>query len=569
MAKRCGTRAGAMTTASASTPQGELQRHLAALGLDTADQYRGWCRSNGFTPALEKSWHERRAERAHAERGRDHDAALRGMADHWKALGVAGEQEYFGWCRGNGFAEALTKTAAQKAQELLAHSRAHGALALAAARRFDRRPDELLRAIAAGTVPEEALKPPHLRAIHGAFSCVQDADHRDALLRLLLHCRRNGRLLSVDPAIASLGAHPANSYIGGLSALAAQHARWVNEPGSWKPDSHGARRQFGSLARHLLARYEVPVFMDEAWLIGADERGLAHQEWFIHIGRGANIRTAGLPIQLTRRAAHLFPLAPRDLSIEAALRWAQTLALGGDELLARALISTRLAELQPDEPFWQSVIFFFINNPMLDFARVGAIVDFVHHRRFVPAEAADPGGGPPRLAIPEPEFSMKGRTGIALLRRVEEWHRELARESKRPPLEWSGSGVKGLQWSYRDSAAKLDVSWTITELLSSRALQEEGRDMRHCVASYASSCARGTTSIWSLQVQEGATAVPRRVMTIELHNARRAITQARGRCNRAPGEKRSSARLANAPAIVRRWASEQSLTIPPHLFGAA
>ena len=118
---------------------------------------------------------------------------------------------------------------------------------------------------------------------------------------------------------------------------------------------------------------------------------------------------------------------------------------------------------------------------------------------------------------------MKGRTGIALLRRVEEWHRDLARESKRAPLEWERCGVGNLSWSYRDGAAKLDVTWTIDELLSSRALQEEGKEMRHCVASYAASCARGSISIWSLQVQEGSGAARRRVMTVELLNGRRTI----------------------------------------------
>jgi len=555
-------------TATASTPDGELKRHIAALGLDSADSYRAWCRQNGFGAALDKGWQERRAERERAEELKKRAAAVRDMAGHFQALSVSDEAGYFAWCRAHEFAESLTKRPRQRSEELLAHSREQGSTALATARRFDRRPEDLIRAIAVGDVEEASLKPPHLRAIHQAFEAAgSDGQLKDALLRLVLHCRKAGRLLTVDPAIAHLGPQAGNSYIAGLLALARRHAEWREPPETWKPDSHSSRRQFGTLARHLLARYEVPAFLDAAWFLGDDLRGQRHQDWCLHIGAGRNIRTAALPIHLTKRAAHLFLQAPRDLPVEAALRWAQALALGGDEPLARALIATRLADLQEDEPFWQSVIFFFINNPMLDFARIGAVVDFVHHRRFVAVETPGPEGAPPRMAIPEPEFSMKGRTGIALLRRVEEWHRDLARESKRAPLEWPSCGIGGLSWTYRDAAAKLDITWTIEEQLSSRALQEEGKEMRHCVASYAQSCARGAISIWSLRVREGAASASRRVMTIELQNAKRTITQARGRCNKSPGEKRSSPRLTNAPAVVRRWASEQGLTVAAHVFG--
>ena len=567
MAKRPGKSIAPGKTATASTPEGELQRHLTALGLKSVEEYRLWCRTHGFAPAINKGWKDRRDEVRHAERLREERALLTAMSDHLKALGVDGPEAYLQWCRDRGYAETLRKRPNQRAEELLAHSRDRGAQALSAARQFERRPIDLIRAIASGGVDLDSLRPPHLRAIHDAFSSIgTDLETREAFERLLVRCSAISGLMTVDPAIAHLGPTRGNTYISALLELARRQGDWLAAPEAWKPDSHNARRQFGTLARRLLARYEVPAFMDAAWFLGIDSGARTQEDWFLHIGRGNNIRTAGVPIHLTKRAAHLFLQAPKELPIEAALRWAQAHALGGDEPLARALLATRLAELQEDEPFWQSVIFFFINNPMLDFARVGAIVDYIHHRRFVPVEVLGPDGLPAGLAIPEPGFSMKGRTGIALLRRVEEWHRELAREAKRPPLEWPACGIAGFSWSYRDGAAKLDITWTIEEILSSRVLQEEGKEMRHCVASYAPSCARGQTSIWTLQVQEGAGAARRRVMTIEVQNVRRTITQARGRCNKAPGEKRASPRLSNAPDIVRRWAVQQCLTVPGYLF---
>ena len=307
MSKPRGRSRASNETASASTPAGELQRHLKALDLESADDYRAWCRRHGFTATLDKSWQERRTERLHAERLRAKRAALEGMADHFQALGVSDEADYLAWCRARGFAETLDKRARQKADEVLAASRERSAQALAASRRFDRRPEETLRAIADGAVAPEALGPPHLRAIHALFVVTgSDSAQRAALLRLLLHCQRTSRLLTADPAIAHFGPSPANTYPAGLLALARRHREWLSPPESWKPDSHSARRQFGTLARCLLARYDVPAFMDAAWFTGDRERARQHQEWFIHIGAGRNIRTASVPLHLTKRAAHLF-----------------------------------------------------------------------------------------------------------------------------------------------------------------------------------------------------------------------------------------------------------------------
>lgn len=566
MARRTGRNNAPGTTATASTPEGELLRHLKDLGLESAEAYRIWCRENGFGVALNKGWQEQRAERMLAEKQRQESSARRDIEAHYRSLGMQTEAEYLAWCRQNGFPAAICKRPQQKREEWMSRQRGRSDAALNSTRRFARKPDEMLHALAAGTMYTDSLKSPHLCAIQAAFAGMGDETPlRESFLRLLLHCRKSTRLLNCDPAIAYLGPQAGNTWISGLLELAKHHARWRNVPETWKPDSHNAQRQFATLARHLLAKYDVPAFLDAACLEGDTPRARQHQGWFLHIGGGQNIRTADLGIALTRRGAHLFSQAPRDLPIESALRWAQVHSLGGDEPLARSLLTTRLSEVQDDEPFWQSVLFFFINNPMLDSARIASIVDFVYHRRFVPAEVTNPEGEVIGMAIPEPHFSMKGRTGLALIARVEEWHRALVRESKRPPLEWASSGIGGFSWMHRDTAAKMDVTWTVEEILSSKVLQEEGKVMRHCVASYAPSCARGSISIWTVQIQEGAEAAKRRVMTVEVNNARRAVVQARGRCNKAPGEKRASPRLDFAPDILRRWADQQNLTVPSHI----
>jgi hypothetical protein len=55
--------------------------------------------------------------------------------------------------------------------------------------------------------------------------------------------------------------------------------------------------------------------MDAAWRDNTSE-ARRHQDWFVHIGRGDNIRrAAGLPVPLTKLMAHHVLLAPGECTI--------------------------------------------------------------------------------------------------------------------------------------------------------------------------------------------------------------------------------------------------------------
>ena len=138
------------------------------------------------------------------------------------------------------------------------------------------------------------------------------------------------------------------------------------------------------------------------------------------------------------------------------------------------------------------------------------------------------------------------------MRRMEEWHQTLAKETRRLEKIWSSCGIKPFELKKREESTGIETVWTIEELLSSKALQEEAKAMRHCVASYAPSCLRGSISIWSLKVCESLIGNRRRVMTIEIENSRKLITQARGRCNKTPGEKRAAPRMTLPLEILKR-----------------
>jgi hypothetical protein len=554
---------------------GDLLRHIRSLGLESVEAYRAWCRRHGFRPGTRKSWQEQREEQRAARRAVAEAAARAELAEHARSLGFRSEEEYRAWCRRHDFGVGPNKTREQRRQERLAVDRERAAASLAAARRRRRRPEETLRALYEGESDPAILADPVMLQVHEAFAAARERPGAAlAFLDLLLHLRKHTRLIAVGPVVPALGRTPGNTSVEGLLALALHYEAWLRPVTEWRSDSHNARRQFGQLARHLLTCFAVPNFMDSAWFEGNTARARRHQEWFRHVGMGGNIRTVAGPLSLTKRMAHEFLLAPDDLPVEAALRYGQVIGLGGDERMARAVVATRLAEITEDEPFWLSVLHFFANNSMLDTDCVGPIVDYVHHRRFeadgpLPADdAADPDAdalpdGDAGAAPPAPPFSMKGRTVASLLRLVEEWHRQLARETRRRPIAWEPSGIGA--FFFREEGGESPRRWTIQEILTDADLREEGREMRHCVASYARSCARGHTSVWSMQVEELRTGARRRVMTISVENVRRTITQARGRCNQLPGARHAASRLNEAPTLLRWWATQEGLFLPKHV----
>lgn len=352
-------------------------------------------------------------------------------------------------------------------------------------------------------------------------------------------------LVAVDDR-CDIGADPALA--AGLVALLACAAPRLRPAEAWVPNTHNAARQFGSLARHLYARHDLPRFLDRSWTEG-DER---EQGWFVFLGGGGSLRHApGLPVAVSRALAGWFLRAPDDCPVEPALRWAEVRAAGGSASLADAVRRTRLGRDYAHPEFWAEVIRFFVANPLLDPEQVGPIVDWIQAQRFEPEIAPgqalpEAGAGPPR-----PGLSMRGRTVEATLRDVEAWHRRLGHAAPDTlALEWAPSGIAEHE-SVEGTRPEERRVWRIREITTGEGLVLEGRRMNHCVASYARSCAAGVSTIWTLECTAAGETQPR--LTIQVHPTSRRIGQARGRHNRAP----TAAELA----IVARWAAAAGLTL--------
>lgn len=468
---------------------------------------------------------------------------------HIARLALSSTSDYVEWCQARGFRTELVKSWSELQREWLAHSaeltEAH------ARRRADRDPGKLLAAVCAGQASSRDVARPRWRML---ATRIESADLDQAAyqaLRLLVEiANRRGKLLLAEGRFGEVS-YP---FLDGLIALSERHGQWIRKPQEWRPRSHNARRQFNSLARHLLTEYPVPGFLDAAWL-RCDDIGAGYRSWFVRIGRGENIRDAESPVPLTNRLLHHFLRAPEAYGIEQALRWGQVHSLGGDARLVEALLGTRIGDRFDHEAFWVSVIRFFIEHPWLDRRHVGPIVDYLHNERFAEQEVFVAPGVRERRGPPQPNLSMRGRSVETLLRQVERWHRELARSGAAGGAQWEHSAIGEFELETGIRGKNLRV-WRIRELLSAAALSAEGRAMRHCVASYSGSCASGHSSIWAMEVH-GFEGVEKR-QTIEVRGD--TIVQCRGRFNKLPSDQERQ--------MLVRWAEQESLQLSRFVRGA-
>jgi hypothetical protein len=383
---------------------------------------------------------------------------------------------------------------------------------------------------------------------------LDELDHhkngREAFLRLMAHVRACTQLLRPTVNHGTPGWIAPVFLINRLKNLALRQKHWMRPCEDWQPGNGSFRPAFHSLAEHLLTQYSVPRFMDAVWDLPNGPEGFRQQSWFIRVGCGASLRSLNLPMPLTRKMEHYVRAAPDHYSVFQALRYAETLGMGGSKRLAHEVAAGRLGNRIERPEFWRTVLAFFVAYPALELAHVNPIVDFIHAIKFAGDEVLTASGTETRAA-PWPDFCMKGRSLKAMLRLVTAWHADLAVTKETPWCSWRKSEIPGYQFLEKRPGEQSDLDWTIQELLDSGALHAEGRAMHHCVYTYVKRCRKGETTIWSLRLR--VSGEEKRIVTIEVDPQKRAIVQARAKCNRRPG--------AHSGEIIRQWAAGAGLRL--------
>lgn len=347
--------------------------------------------------------------------------------------------------------------------------------------------------------------------------------------------------------------------------------RIIRNVKDYKIRSHNVTKQIYGLVNHLFMEYPTPDFFYKYWLANHNTRYRRNDkddlclEWHIDLGQGKSARKLrNMPVEVTKKMAHWFTQAPSNYSINEAFRFAFVMANDGTARVAEGLRGTRIIEDVMRDDFWQSVMRFFIQNPMLDTRHYGPIVDFIHTKKYENTDVTENPDGTFHYHPEQPNFSMHGRDPNRLLVQVEQWHARLAQHQRaqvrmgrnaygKSVDSWKGTGIK----PYIEIKNKeKDEGFIIYELTTEKELFAEGSRMNHCVGSYSYSCAHGTAAIFSLRTYCLGQAINSE-LTIEINKTSGAVTQARGYSNRFPTKREGE--------IIIRWAHKNGLKVPDYI----
>ncbi|MCY4351602.1 MAG: hypothetical protein OXC45_00670, partial [Gemmatimonadetes bacterium] len=202
------------------------------------------------------------------------------LESHFKTLGFDKVLAYRLWCYRNGLDTGLDKTAAQRQAEIDLLQREVEQRDPDISPRHNAHRAKFIARIFKGELQDETVSDLlfRIRAIYNNLDGYPDA--QQALGRLVLHVEKYGDLMRPARACKRFGHTVVNTYIAALEQLARNHADWIRPVEDWRPDSYKPVHQFYSLARHLLAQYDVPAFFDTAFLQGNTPKARQEQAWF-------------------------------------------------------------------------------------------------------------------------------------------------------------------------------------------------------------------------------------------------------------------------------------------------
>lgn len=462
---------------------------------------------------------------------------------HFKSLGCSSAEEYLKWCKKNGFIATVDQKGYGDLKKELAHQ-SRQAVKTVLATKTPRSPKALIEEAAQGSLKGETPL---------SFALI------DAMREVLESKKGFAYFLSHIEHVSDLVTHErpypnSPTYLVLLARAYSRFRDFQRDPMTWEPKTHNVHRQYAELLRHLFAKYPIPAFMDSVWR--EQDRPTNRYEWYIKIGRGESVRSLDLPVTLTKKQAHFMMQAPDNLNILQAARFGQLLSMDADSRLCTAVLQSRLGQgdclLFKNDEFWLGLVQMFTQNPMLDRSQFGPFFDYIYNQKFV--------GDPP----PQPNLSMKGRTPDSMMKQVLDWHAELNRQNRanarlnrgpygyrNVPASWKSCGIGAWEKEEGIKGKLSHKTWLVREFTTSAALFDEGRSMRHCVGSYASSCAEGRIAIFGMTVKDFQGHW--RALTIEVNLGTRTIVQARGIANRMPTEKERE--------IMTQWARKFNLIV--------
>jgi hypothetical protein len=295
----------------------------------------------------------------------------------------------------------------------------------------------------------------------------------------------------------------------------------------WKPDITD-KLTIERLITSLFKEFFIsPVFI-KMFCKGTSFRDLQHL-WFSHVLEGKNIASAqGLPIVLTKRAAHIFRCTDTvDMSVTNSIVFSGIHALVDDEFYARQVVQSMRYDNQ--EEFWLKTMSILHKNGLTS-RHVTEVMDYIRQKVLVEGVKLD----------------IKHKKIQNLLNDVQNWHIQLNQMEleKNKISTLPDAGINDVKIEFHGN------DYEISQIRKVSELYKEGKTMHHCVYTYKDSCLKRLSYIFSLRLIHGENESSP-LITIELRGKQ--IVQAKGKHNRKPDEIEKS--------LIEIWAKEKNLKL--------
>lgn len=335
-----------------------------------------------------------------------------------------------------------------------------------------------------------------------------------------------------------------------LVRLCAYHASWIRQPEDWQPVHDDARSQWADFLRHLLARFPVPAFLDNAWLAKGSLDHFERDCWCA-LARGRSLRAVpGFPRSVPGHVLHRALTEAKSGSLSEAIWEAQLRELRAAPALSAAVLSSRVVKELGRHAWWVRLVSKFActgDQHAGVFALCADALSSIEEHR-----------GPVHTALLlRTPLSDLIRHCTAFVTHLLNSNGHLLTEAQvRAAAERRElSRLAASRWRAMPGHETPFVlhggHWRIVELCSHEELQAEGKAMRHCVARYGGRCREGHSAIFSLRHQNGTGDSWDSCVTIEVNPRTRRITQVKAWRNHPVNN--SSARM------IQHWAFQCGL----------
>jgi len=331
--------------------------------------------------------------------------------------------------------------------------------------------------------------------------------------------------------------HLSLNFFGGFIQYFRTYKKSVRLVSTWKvPKSKKEAVLFKSLFLHLFIKYPIPKCAEREISIYSTTslQSYFHSILFdlIFYGKGIH-QTIINGFKLNGKANFYFHKAPQKYDLYKAIWWAKILSMGVSEKIAHVM----LGSIQPDlynewSDVFEEYIFFIKKYNLQKVKQIKDILNFLMYQTEYKYYQAKLGENVLNIEPIFENYSLKGRTVESVQRHINEWKQHI--ESMKE------NGFKGDFHKPKVKPFRIEKEkkiFIIKRLKNFTELAEEGRAMKHCVASYLEECIKKESSIWSLR-QIDASGKHKRLATIEIQTPDKEksfnIGQLQAKCNSKP-----------------------------------